>query len=341
MRRMRLFGIAMVRNEADVIEAFVRHNLSILDGLYVIHHRPVDGTDEILRALAAEGLALKLRSRTELEYEQTPVYSALAREVIAGEDADFVFGLDADEFLRIPSRAKLEEALVRVPPGVHCALRWETYVPLEPAAGPSVVSTAAVRRRVRDERYPVFKVAVSRHFLERRTEMLFRGSHMVVDSTKPKPPQHARLNPGIAAIAHLPVRSAAQLATKAVCGCLAQMVTHPHLGVVSAHWKAYYDEVRAGRPLDAKRIMEVAVNYGLPREKWQPVGEVALEDDPPLPEVPLRYAAMATLDPLAVVTRFSEDLIGVLRPAIAETPAAATPETAGAGPIVPGPAPGT
>ena len=123
-------------------------NLSILDGLYVIHHRPVDGTGEILRALAAEGLALKLRSRTELEYEQTPVYSALARGVIAGEDADFVFGLDADEFLRIPSRARLEEALARVPPGVHCALRWETYVPLDPAAGPSVVSTAAVMQGV-------------------------------------------------------------------------------------------------------------------------------------------------------------------------------------------------
>ena len=30
---MRLFGVAMVRNEADVIEAFVRHNLGVLDGL--------------------------------------------------------------------------------------------------------------------------------------------------------------------------------------------------------------------------------------------------------------------------------------------------------------------
>ena len=33
---MRLFGVTMVRNEADVIEAYVRHNLTVLDGLVVI-----------------------------------------------------------------------------------------------------------------------------------------------------------------------------------------------------------------------------------------------------------------------------------------------------------------
>ena len=33
---MKLFGAAMLRNEADVVESFVRHNLSLLDGLVVI-----------------------------------------------------------------------------------------------------------------------------------------------------------------------------------------------------------------------------------------------------------------------------------------------------------------
>ena len=46
---MRLHGIAMVRNEADVVEAFVRHNLSILDALVVIDHGSVDGTAGIVR----------------------------------------------------------------------------------------------------------------------------------------------------------------------------------------------------------------------------------------------------------------------------------------------------
>jgi hypothetical protein len=35
---MRLIGITMLRNEADIVEAFVRHNLSVLDALVLIDH---------------------------------------------------------------------------------------------------------------------------------------------------------------------------------------------------------------------------------------------------------------------------------------------------------------
>ena len=50
---MKLYGVAMVRNEADIIEAFVRHNLTVLDGLVVVDHSSDDGTSEILSALTA------------------------------------------------------------------------------------------------------------------------------------------------------------------------------------------------------------------------------------------------------------------------------------------------
>ena len=57
---MKLFGAAMLRNEADVVESFVRHNLSLLDGLLVVDHGWSDGTSEILDALIAEGLPLEV-----------------------------------------------------------------------------------------------------------------------------------------------------------------------------------------------------------------------------------------------------------------------------------------
>jgi hypothetical protein len=57
---VRLIGAAQVRNEADIIEAFVRHNLSRLDGLLIIDHRSDDRTRDILAALAREGLPLAL-----------------------------------------------------------------------------------------------------------------------------------------------------------------------------------------------------------------------------------------------------------------------------------------
>ena len=38
----------MVRNEADILEAFVRHNLTVLDRMLVVDHGSMDGTAEML-----------------------------------------------------------------------------------------------------------------------------------------------------------------------------------------------------------------------------------------------------------------------------------------------------
>ena len=46
---MRLAGITIVRNECDIVEAFVRHNGAVLDQLYVLDNNSSDGTLEILR----------------------------------------------------------------------------------------------------------------------------------------------------------------------------------------------------------------------------------------------------------------------------------------------------
>ena len=49
---MILWGVAMIRNEADIVETFVRHNLSILDGLLVIDHGSADTTRSMPEASA-------------------------------------------------------------------------------------------------------------------------------------------------------------------------------------------------------------------------------------------------------------------------------------------------
>src|SRR5439155_9221070 len=49
--KMKLVGISMIRNDADIVEPFVRHSLRLLDHLFVVVHCPQDGTGEILSAL--------------------------------------------------------------------------------------------------------------------------------------------------------------------------------------------------------------------------------------------------------------------------------------------------
>ena len=71
---MRLLGVAMVRDEADVIEAFVRHTLSVLDGLAIVDHGSLDGTSDILASLAAEGLPLFVTKAAEPGFFQELVH---------------------------------------------------------------------------------------------------------------------------------------------------------------------------------------------------------------------------------------------------------------------------
>lgn len=101
---MKLIGVACVKNEADIIEAFVRHNLFYLDQLILIDHGSTDETPDILNSLQQEGLALKVTRDNSLGKLQGEKMTLLARQA-AEAGADWVFLLDGDEFLK-PSNAK-------------------------------------------------------------------------------------------------------------------------------------------------------------------------------------------------------------------------------------------
>jgi hypothetical protein len=48
----------MVRNEEDILEAFVRHHGTLVDRLAIVDHRSSDRTPEILESLLAERFSL-------------------------------------------------------------------------------------------------------------------------------------------------------------------------------------------------------------------------------------------------------------------------------------------
>ena len=122
---MILTAVGMVKDEQDIIEPFVRHHMDLLDRMLLIDDS-VDETSRILRSLVEE-----FKGRLEVErQEEFGVYQArrtteLLRRM-AG--ADFVFPLDADEFIGTGSRDALELALMKVPLGGAGFMQWRTYV---------------------------------------------------------------------------------------------------------------------------------------------------------------------------------------------------------------------
>jgi hypothetical protein len=304
---MRLFGVAMVRNEADVIEAFVRHNLSVLDGLAIVDHGSFDATSEILAKLQAENLPLHVERDERPEYFQSACMTALVRETLRREQADFVFALDADEFLKCASRQTLEQALAEVPPGMHAVANWLTYVPEDLDAG-AAFGQGHLRRRLRVERRTLYKAVIGRSFVERSADVVVMGNHLVSDPAHAEHPPHARLRADVVAVAHCPVRSRGQLESKIVIGYLAHLASNPARKSLAFHWRRLYEELRSGGTFTPARMREIACNYGLQPGLWQPADTVELIEDPVRLAFVARYPPPAGIETLQLLMRFTETL---------------------------------
>jgi SAM-dependent methyltransferase len=302
---MRLFGMAMLRNEADIVEAFIRHNLTIIDGMAIVDHGSFDGTTEILARLRGEGLALRVVRDPNPGFFQAERMTVVARDLFAREDVDFVFALDADEFLKVASRAALEQALSDVPAGAHASLHWLTYVPQALDEDRAL----ELRWRLASERHGSYKVVVGRSLAERPRQYLISGNHLVDDAAIEKPPPHVRLAPDVAALAHCPVRSRDQLERKIVLGYLAHLATRPDNDRHAFHWRDLFEELRDGMVLSRERLREIACNYGLPRDAWRPAGTVEVVEDPVHFAFALRYGSVAVPDTLRLLMRFTETLL--------------------------------
>ena len=306
---MKLWGVAMVRNEADIIEAFVRHNLSVLDGLAIVDHGSTDATPEILAALSAEGLPLRIEVDAELEFRQADIITRLTRRILATTDADFIFLLDADEFLKVPSRDRLEAALASLPPGVHAVQEWHTYVPdfsraLDPA---SLIRSA---RRVRHGLEPRYRAVVSRDFLQTPT-LIAEGNHLVVRrvgaENHPKI-QHARLTVDESAVAHIPIRSAAQFGAKIAIGWLSCLMQPGRAPGLSSHWRDSYGLLRSGKALTPETLTLLAANYDVPDSERKPLHQIDFADDPFFADIEIVHQGAARADALALVVQFAEKL---------------------------------
>lgn len=306
---MKFWGVAMVRDEADIIEAFVRHNLTVVDGLSIVDHGSSDGTPEILAALAAEGLPLRTTVDATVEFRQSAVLTRLARQVFADSDPDYIFLLDADEFLKVPSRSRLEARLKPLPPEVHAVQSWQSYVP-DFENQRDTVSLLKSARRAPPPQPPVNKAIVSRHFLHSPT-LLAEGNHLVLRAVGAESypiVRHAPLPPDECAIAHVPVRSAAQFSAKIAVGWLSCLIQPGRSEQLSYHWRDAFALLASGRQLTPGLLTAIAANYGTADVLKFESPAVELVDDPFLAEFSNRHDGVGRTDPLALVLRYAERL---------------------------------
>ena len=310
---MNLQGVAMVRNEADIIEAFVRHNLTRLDGLVIVDHGSADDTVRILLALRSEGLPVTVLANAMPGYAQVEITTVAVRHAFATTPADFVFPLDADEFIKAPSRATMERALTAVPSRQHALMTWHTYLPDFAAADAGVMASARSARRLPEERHHHGKVVVARHFTTAPRAVIAGGNHGVIPWNGAKnedlEPHHV-LDARDLALAHLPFRNAPQFIAKTVIKRIARIAAARDWSEQFDRREAY-EHIVSGGPLDSAFFRASAVNFNVDATRRVEADSVTLVADPFLADLALRYTSAEPADPMPLVLAAIEQLAGL------------------------------
>lgn len=242
---LRLVGITCAGNEADVVEAFVRHNLAFLDHLLILEHNTLDGTRDILARLVAEGLPLTVTHSSDPKFRQILFTNGLLRSALDEQHADWAFAIDCDEFLRAGSRRELEIALAACGEA-HMRLPWVNYVP-SPGDDPNEPHPLRRIRHCYDYPSPgvddnpwVWKIAVNARFLGDyhvdRYEIC-RGNHFLSLPGEQRPISAPMVEQRTIRLAHFPMRSADQMALKSALGILSRLGTDARSGYYGRTWK--------------------------------------------------------------------------------------------------------
>lgn len=210
---MHLHSVTMVRDEADVVEAFVRHTLLFVDTMHVVVHQSIDATASILQRLRDEGLPVRVTVSDDPVFRQGATLTGLAR-VAFGLGAQFVLVLDADEFVVAASRSALEGKLAGLPADTAGAMPWRTYIPLpgDPAGEAHVLRR--ITHRPMQERKMLGKIVLGPAFARDESLCLLEGSHWLYRRAQDEHVAQPMQVFGDVSLAHFPVRSVEQAIAK-------------------------------------------------------------------------------------------------------------------------------
>lgn len=125
---MKLGLISVIRDEIDIAETFLNHVDALFDLVFFIDHQSVDGTSELLKQAVSQRPTWKYYFLNVKTYVQNEVSNLMIQEAFA-EDIDYLFFLDADEFINVSSREELDGWLNRISnPPANGSLAWKNCI---------------------------------------------------------------------------------------------------------------------------------------------------------------------------------------------------------------------
>jgi hypothetical protein len=226
----------LVRDEADIVAANLRHHLAAgVDHVIATDNGSADGTVEILEEFARRGV-LSLRHDTDDRFDQARMTTEMAMLARDRFGADWVLSNDADEFWVGPLRRVLESS----PSNLLFCRRANRMAPAEAAWSFAAASALAVAPDVSARAELLRPIP---------PKVLVRAADLIALTQGCHNAEMRQARPVIARdilIRHFPVRGREHFRRKALAGGAAYARNRsldPRLG---AHWRRWHDAVVAG-----------------------------------------------------------------------------------------------
>jgi len=315
---MKLIAICVIRNESDILEAFVRYHLSMFDRMIILNHRSVDSSAQILQSLIREGLSLEYRQENRNDFQQSFFMTRLMKEAVLDYGADWVLPLDADEFITADGAERVRDIIEKFPQDKIIKMPWRTYVPLpsDDFQEPDVLKRIQHYRRI--ENQGLLKIIIPRSLAMKKNGTIAMGNHGFVRQRFRKQKEFPYTHADQLVMAHFPVRSVQQLMVKVLAGWLACLVKPNKQPTEAFHIKPLYDRIKKGGQISPEELTAMAMGYATGEQFVIPT-QKDLIHKPLIPEAgcfPLHYTDSRTISPFPVLAQLAEEFaeeLGAMR----------------------------
>lgn len=254
---MSVVVISVVKNECDIIELFIKHNLELVDKIHLLNHGSTDATKEIAFILQKRGYNVEIEDIEEVAFDQSKFITKAVRKVARSGDFDYIVPLDADEFLLPAPEGKLNEFFGETIGKEQWArMEWSTFCPVSDEYLNHKNPLAACFRGLSHELGNFRKIILGNEFA--KNCMVRNGNHAVVNQRFPGAVVGLDYS-----FQHVPVRSSDQIVRKLLISTYAFALNAARQPGENFHWENMISAIRENDyRLPLEKLTEIALFYG-------------------------------------------------------------------------------
>lgn len=249
----KIVTLSMIKNEADIVETFVRYTMNFASKMFFIDNGCSDGSINILKELIKEGFDIEIYTEANVFYEQYLLENKYIRKITKEHQFDFLIPLDIDEFLACDDF--LLDELDRLPMDEVIILKWRTYCILSDNSNGFFLDRITHVRM--NEDIPFTKIILPYTLIRNYNILVIMGHHEIECESEIQRKHVENIY-----IAHFPVRSMEQIQLKAYQGVITQLMSSYRSAVIF-QWSKIYRELKSGQ----FNLVKYSMEYEVPAEQ--------------------------------------------------------------------------